>query len=274
MSMKGYVEVRYPAVAGTFYPSDPYELRKMLERYLDTAPLYPLKEIRALIAPHAGYIYSGPIAAYAYKQLTNLSPESRTIYLIGPAHYVYVRGVAVGTYHQLLTPLGEVRVNTEKADELLSMGQPFVPAPGAHEPEHSLEVQLPFLQMTMPGDFTVVPMLAGDADPSEIAIGLKRVLRPDDLIVVSSDLSHYHRYDVARSRDTEFLRSVLEYNLEEAVRGEACGIIPILALMQIGKERGWEPHLLDYRNSGDTAGDRSRVVGYAAVVYTEVGDGE
>ncbi len=274
MSMKGYVEVRYPAVAGTFYPSDPFELRRMLKRYLDAAPLYSLQGIRALIAPHAGYIYSGPIAAYSYKQLQNLSPAKRTIFLIGPAHYVYVRGVAVGTYHRLLTPLGEVPVDAEKADALLGIGEPFVPALGAHEPEHSLEVQLPFLQMTVPGEFSVVPMLAGDANPTEIAEGLESVLGPDDLIVVSSDLSHYHRYDVARSRDTDFLQSVVKYQFDSAVKGEACGIIPILALMQIGKIHGWKPHLLDYRNSGDTAGDHSRVVGYAAVVYTEANNGE
>ncbi len=274
MSMKGYIAVRYPAVAGTFYPSDPHELRGLLGRYLDAVPLSAMEGIRALIAPHAGYVYSGPVAAYAYKQLQNLTPEPRTIYLIGPAHYVYVHGVAVGTYHRLLTPLGEVPVDVDRVDELLGLGEPFLPAPAAHEPEHSLEVQLPFLQMTVPGEFSTVPMLAGDADPADVAAGLRQVLRPDDLIVVSSDLSHYHRYDVARSKDTAFLQSVVDYRFEDASRGEACGIIPILALMKIGKEKGWVPHLLNYRNSGDTSGDHSRVVGYAAVVYTEASDGK
>jgi AmmeMemoRadiSam system protein B len=267
--MRGYMRMRYPAVAGAFYPSDPDMLRQMISRYLEAAPLLELGKVRGAIAPHAGYIYSGPVAAYTYRQFQSLPPVERTVFLIGPAHYVYVSGVAVGTYFALETPLGEVKVDVEKCDELLSLGAPFVPAPEAHEPEHSLEVQLPFLQVTMPGDFKVVPLLVGEADPSDIAVGLMKVLGDEDVLLVSSDLSHYHRYDDARAMDTRFLKSVLNFDFVGAARGEACGIMPILSLMIVAKERGWKPHLLDYRNSGDTSGDRVRVVGYGSVVYTE-----
>ena len=267
--MNGYMQMRNPAVAGAFYPADPDMLKEMIERYLEAAPILRLGKVRGAIAPHAGYIYSGPIAAYTYRQFQTLSPVERTIFLIGPAHYVYVPGVAVGTYLRLLTPLGEVKVDVEKCDELLSLGAPFIPAPQAHEPEHSLEVQLPFLQLTVPGDFKVVPLLVGEANPTDIAVGLMKVLGEDDVILASSDLSHYHPYGDARARDTSFLESVLNFDFVAAARGEACGLIPILSLMIVAREKGWKPHLLDYRNSGDTAGDRSRVVGYGSVIYTE-----
>ncbi len=267
--MSGYIGIRNPAVAGAFYPSDPVLLREMISKYLESAPLLEIGKVRGAISPHAGYIYSGPVAAYTYRQFQSLPPLERTVFLIGPAHYVFVPGVAVGTYLRLLTPLGEVNVDVEKCDALLSLGDPFIPAPQAHEPEHSLEVQLPFLQLTVPGEFKVVPLLVGDADPTDIAVGLMKVLGDEDILLVSSDLSHYHRYDDARIRDTSFLEGVLDFDFSSVARGEACGLIPILSLMIVAREKGWKPHLLDYRNSGDTSGDRSRVVGYGSVVYTE-----
>ncbi len=263
--------IRPPAVAGTFYPADPNTLEGMIRSYLAQARVPALEKVRAVIAPHAGYIYSGPIAAHAFKALASLPARPRTVYLMGPAHYVYVPGIAVTTFQGFATPLGTVPVADEIIDVLLAHGYPFVPHNEAHIPEHSLEVELPFLQVVLGNAFRIVPMLFGDVDPFNALPVLTDLIQadPNAIIVVSSDLSHYHDYRTARELDLAFLDAVINGDLERARRGEACGLLPILTLMGLARRLGWTPHLLDYRNSGDTAGDKSRVVGYAAVAYTE-----
>lgn len=262
--------VRPPAVAGMFYPAQPPLLRAQVEAYLAAARLPALPgAVRAVIAPHAGYIYSGPVAGYSFRALPDLT--GRTVYLLGPAHYVPVHGVAAGTFRAMRTPLGEAPVATDRVADLVAAGGPMHYNDEAHEPEHSLEVEVPFLQVRGDGNFRLVPLLFGTVDPDRVAAALAAHLAADAsaLVVVSSDLSHYHPYDTARRLDTAFLKAVVAGDVVAVHQGEACGLLPILTLMLLAERLGWQPHLLDYRNSGDTAGDRRRVVGYGAVAYTQ-----
>ena len=262
---------RRPAmVAGQFYPGDADVLRRQVRGYLKEAQLpAEFGQVRAVVAPHAGYVYSGPTAGYAYKALSELPDREWTVYLMGPAHRVYVRGVALGGFSAFETPLGEVPVATERIEALMDRASFYVEGADAHRPEHSLEVQLPFLQTAL-ADFKLVPMLFGEVDTGKVVEDLKGRLGPDDLVVVSSDLSHFHDEDQAERLDRSLLDALLEGDVKGVVRGEACGRAPIATLMGIAKARDWTPHLLDYSTSADATGDRSRVVGYASVAYSEV----
>ncbi len=259
--------IRPPAVAGTFYSDRPDKLAAAVESLLSQAQDAGLQSVRALIAPHAGYRYSGPIAASAFRQLSPTGAGQRpTVYLLGPAHYVYVDAVALSPAAAFETPLGRVAQNRTAIDDLLARGHSYELHPLAHEPEHSLEVELPFLQATL-ADFDLVAMLCGQPDVQQVAADLANQLRPNDLVVVSSDLSHFHPYEVARTLDRSLLEAVVAGDMARAGQGEACGLQPILLLMRLAQLKGWTAHLLDYRNSGDTSGDNRRVVGYAAVAY-------
>lgn len=259
---------RRPAVAGTFYPGNPVQLRAEVDRLLAAAQEAGLTDIKALIVPHAGYRYSGPVAASGFRQLQNGSQASRTVYLLGPAHYVYVDSVALAPFQQFETPLGPVKQNLSVIEEMLGSHPAYEAHAPAHMPEHSLEVELPFLQ-TVLDDFRLVAMLCGRPPIDQVAADLSNRLQPNDLVIVSSDLSHFYTYEEAQALDRQFLKAVLAGDMAGAARGEACGLQPILILMQLAQLQGWQPTLLDYRNSGDTGGDRLRVVGYAAVAYTE-----
>jgi AmmeMemoRadiSam system protein B len=263
--------IRPEAVAGMFYPSQPAVLQEMVHSFIEQARLPELPSPpRALIVPHAGYIYSGPIAGYGYRALRELPPGSYTVLLLGPAHRAAVWGVAVGAFTAFRTPLGQVPVSQELVEQLLRQGKPFIRDLQAHLPEHSLEVQLPFLQSVMGDSVRLVPLLFGEVDPELVAAALTPLVQEDPslLLVISSDLSHYYPYEVARKMDTALLSAVERGAAEEVAKGEACGMLPILTLMAIARQLGWRAHILDYRNSGDTAGDRARVVGYGAVAYT------
>ncbi|MCD6289207.1 MAG: AmmeMemoRadiSam system protein B [Anaerolineae bacterium] len=263
--------VRSEAVAGTFYPAQPDVLRKAVASFIEAADVSDLPAPpRAVIAPHAGYIYSGPVAGYSYRVLQSLPKRRYLVFLMGPAHYVPVSGVAVGMFSAFHTPLGQVPVAEDVTGQLLASGAPFVEDQYAHLPEHSLEVQIPFLQVALGDGFRLVPLLFGQVDPIPVADTLLPFVAHDEdaLIVVSSDLSHYHPYDAARRLDLETLAAIERGDMAAAARGEACGIYPVLTLMAIAHRLGWRAHILDYRNSGDTAGDRTRVVGYGAVAYT------
>ena len=271
VSFGGEAEVRYPAVAGQFYPAQPQRLRAQVDELLQAARLGPQQGIvHAVIAPHAGYIYSGPTAGYSFRSLP--PPDGRTVYLLGPAHYVPLSGVAVGEFRAMATPLGQTPVAVEQGHRLVAERCFIHPDEGAHTPEHCLEVELPFLQVLAGAPFRVVPLLFGRVDPVQVAAVLGDAIAEDEsaLVVVSSDLSHYHSYEAARKLDTAFLNAVVSGDLVAAARGEACGLLPILTLMLLAARFDWRPRLLDYRNSGDTAGDRSRVVGYGAVAYAAV----
>jgi AmmeMemoRadiSam system protein B len=261
--------IRRPAVAGQFYPGDPDTLQASVKKYTNAATLPDdLGTIHAVIAPHAGYVYSGPIAGHAFKALETLPSKRWTVYLMGPAHRVPFRGVALGQYSAFNTPLGDVPVAVDVVENMVSRSSLYTHTPTAHAPEHCLEVEVPFLQMMLP-DFRLVPMLFGDVDPRKVGADLGDHIGADDLLVVSNDLSHYHPYDQAHQLDRSLLDAVMAGDEASVLHGEACGRAPIVALMEVARRNGWEPTLLDYRTSGDTAGDKWQVVGYAAIAYTE-----
>jgi len=259
--------VRRPAVAGMFYPGSPSELRSMIEDLLREAPPPSGPQPKAVIAPHAGYIYSGPTAAVAFQALAG-QPIERAI-VLGPAHRVPVRGLALPGADAFATPFGEVPVDIEGAAAVSDLPQ-VTTFPEAHAPEHSLEVELPFLQVLFPG-IRVLPIVVGDADGEEVAEVLDRVWGgAETAVVISSDLSHYLPYDVARRVDRETADEILA--LEGPLHSrQACGACPINGLLVAARQRGMMPRLLDLRNSGDTAGDRGRVVGYGAFAFSEDG---
>jgi len=262
------LSVRPSAFAGQFYPADAGRLRSEVEGYIDDASLPDgLDDVHAVVAPHAGYVYSGETAGYAFRALHQLPDREWTVFLLGPAHRIPVTGVALGAFSAFRTPLGDAPVAVERVKEMLDETSFYTRSARAHQPEHCLEVEVPFLQVALPR-FRLVPMLVGQARPREIAKDLRGRLGEDDLIVVSSDLSHFHTYDVARKKDQGLLDALLEGNEAGVRQGEACGRAPLTVLMAIGEAEGWEPLLLDYRNSGDTGGGKSRVVGYAAIAYT------
>lgn len=258
--------IRQPAVAGQFYPLDPLRLQTMVTDYLQQAATDdPLAEDlfvpRAIIAPHAGYLYSGPIAASAYARLASRRETVTRVLALGPAHRVPVRGLAVTTSTTFVTPLGEIPVDQKAIQRLLAF--PYVyAADRAHVPEHSLEVHLPFLQLTL-DHFSLVPLLVGEATPQEVA-GVLDLYATDEetLIVISSDLSHYHSYEEACRLDQETSRAI------EALRflaaRQACGAAAVNGLLYLARQKGWEARTVDLRNSGDTAGPRHQVVGYGA----------
>ena len=257
--------VRRPAVAGMFYPGSPSELRSTVEDLLRDVPPDRGPAPKAVIAPHAGYVYSGPIAAVAFQALAGRRLER--VILLGPAHRVPVHGLALPGADAFATPLGEVPVDAEGARAVSDLPQVST-FPQAHAPEHSLEVELPFLQVLFPG-VPVLPIVVGDADGEEVAEVLDRVWGgPETAVVISSDLSHYLPYDVARRVDRETADEILA--LEGPLHSrQACGAYPINGLLVAARRRGMEPRLLDLRNSGDTAGDRGRVVGYGAFAFSE-----
>lgn len=260
--------VRAPAVAGSFYPASAAALQSQVAGLLASAAL-PGKGVRpkALIAPHAGYIYSGTTAASAYRLLAPFHDTYSRVVLLGPAHRVYVRGLALPSTDAFATPLGEVLLDRDALAAIARLPQVCV-SDDAHADEHSLEVHLPFLQQTLDG-FRLVPLAVGDANPEEVAEVL-RLLWGDEatLIVVSSDLSHYLPYSQARAADDETARAILEMTAR-IDHEQACGATPVNGLLLEARARGLQPALLDMRNSGDTAGDRKRVVGYASFAFSE-----
>jgi AmmeMemoRadiSam system protein B/AmmeMemoRadiSam system protein A len=260
--------VRPPAVAGMFYPGDATTLSHDVDAALagTKSPLAPGVP-KAMIVPHAGYIYSGAIAASAYARLIPARDIVRRVVLLGPCHRVAVQGLALPEAAVFATPLGTVPVDATAAEIAAALPQ-VTRSDLAHAEEHALEVQLPFLQRVL-GDFSVVPFVVGDASAAQVAEVIDRLYGgPETLIVVSSDLSHYRSYDSARAIDSETVQSIL--GLDAAIDHEqACGATPISGLIALARRRGLSPELLDVRNSGDTAGDRRRVVGYASFAFWE-----
>jgi len=259
---------RPAAVAGSFYPGEPAVLAAEVTTYLAAAAsAKDARPPKAIIAPHAGYVYSGPIAASIYARLAPLRGRVRRVVLAGPAHRVFVRGAAVPAARAFETPLGTIELDAQAIATLRTL--PFVEqSDRAHALEHSLEVHLPFLQSTL-GEFRLVPVVVGDATPDEAAQLLDAVWGGDEtLVVVSSDLSHYLPYEAARRRDRDTVDAIL--GLEPHLVGEeACGAAPINGLLRVARRRGLGVELVDLRNSGDTAGDRDRVVGYGALAFEE-----
>lgn len=258
--------MRPAAVAGLFYPDDAEALRADIRDALAGAhPAPSAAAPKLLVVPHAGYDYSGPIAAQAYAALAPWAARILRVVLLGPTHRVAVRGLAAPTVEAFETPLGTVRLDRAALAALADLPQ-VVASDAAHAKEHSLEVQLPFLQ-TVLGDFTLVPLAVGDASPGEVAEVLARLWGGDEtLIVISSDLSHYLPYARAQAVDRATVERILHFATDLDPH-EACGARPLSGALLIARERGLQPRLLDLRNSGDTAGDRSRVVGYGALAF-------
>lgn len=262
--------IRQPAVAGAFYPGDAAMLRQTLNQLMEP-PSQPTgsEQPKALIAPHAGYVYSGRVAGLAFARLAPFAANIRRVVLLGPAHRVVVRGLALPEADGFSTPLGEVAIDREAVRVLVGLKQVSVSG-AAHAQEHSLEVQLPFLQSVL-RDFTLVPLAVGDASVEEVAEVLDVLWGgPETLIVISSDLSHYLPYDVAQKKDHDTVEKILRGELLNSFQ-QACGALPIDGLMQAARRRGLTPRLVAQCNSGDTAGDRHRVVGYAAIEFLEGG---
>jgi AmmeMemoRadiSam system protein B len=257
-----HARIRPPAVAGLFYPDEPAELRDAVSDYLAQAPAVADGPPKALIVPHAGYIYSGGIAAAAYSQLAHRRSEIRRVVLIGPSHRVYLQGMAVPTADAFQTPLGVVPIDGELKARVLAHSQ-VVEAGEPHANEHCLEVQLPFLQMLLE-EFTLLPVALGSASPAAVASMLAEVWGGDEtLVLVSSDLSHYLPYDAARQLDSTTIDAILRYDTH--LTGEqACGCIGINGLSHLARQRDLSIAEIARCNSGDTAGDRIRVVGYGA----------
>ncbi len=253
---------RAPAVAGTFYPDETAALEGAIDRYLsDCEP--GAEAPKALIVPHAGYVYSGPVAARAYARLAPARGRIRRVVLIGPSHYVAFQGLAVPATEAFVTPLGPVLLDREAVDRLCALPQVAV-KDAAHAREHSLEVQIPFLQRVL-GGFVLIPLVTGQVPPEAVAEVLALLWGgPETLVVVSSDLSHYLDYESARERDFGTANSILMLQPEEIGPEQACGCHGIGGLLTFARRHGLKIQKLDLRNSGDTAGPRDSVVGYGA----------
>ncbi|MEW9899864.1 AmmeMemoRadiSam system protein B [Chitinivorax sp. PXF-14] len=261
--------IRRAAVAGSFYPGQHDELMRAVDDLVVDADRFRdlPRPPKAVIAPHAGYVYSGPIAANAYAALRPLHGQISRVVLLGPVHRVPVRGLALPGGEAFATPLGTVPLDQPACRRLSELPQVAV-NPSAHALEHSLEVHLPFLQHVL-DHFSLVPLAVGDATPDEVAEVLDLLWGgPETLIVVSSDLSHYLPYTLAQRVDRDTCDTILE--LGEAIdHQQACGATPIRGLMRAARRHHLQPYLLDLRNSGDTAGDKDRVVGYASFAFVE-----
>jgi AmmeMemoRadiSam system protein B len=260
--------IRSATAAGRFYPADPAKLRGMVEELLSQAPTAKGPTPKALIAPHAGYQFSGPIAASAYARLLPDRKSITRIVLLGPSHFVAVAGLAASRAEAFATPLGLVPVDTRAVSQLAALPQ-ITLQDEAHAREHSIEVQLPLLQVVL-SEFVVVPLAVGEATPEEVGQVLETLWGgPETRVIVSSDLSHYLDSDSAHRVDAETARAIEALD-EDALGGNAaCGRVSIRGLLRYARLCGLRAARLDLRNSGDTAGPRDHVVGYGAFAFEE-----
>lgn len=258
--------VREAAVAGTFYPADARVLADMVDRFLDAAVVENGWPAKAIIAPHAGYIYSGPVAATAYSALVAGRPGLQRAVLLGPAHRVALEGLATSSAYAFATPLGNVAVDQEAVARALALPQVQL-WDEAHAFEHGLEVQLPFLQRLYPA-ISIVPFVAGRIDAQAVAELLELLWGGSETaVIISSDLSHFYDYATAQHLDRQTAQAITRLDGQALTQESACGRNAIRGLLLLAKEKGLEGRLLDLRNSGDTSGSRSRVVGYGAFVF-------
>lgn len=281
------MQIRESAVANQFYPGDKHMLKQNILRYIasvefdeDVRGQLSGKDLKGIIVPHAGYIYSGGVAGCGYHLLKNLPKDIEwKVLLLGPSHHIPFNGAAPYPDGIWKTPLGEVTVkdirgeidNGDSSDTGGSASEEiFLSVPEAHTEEHSLEVQVPFLQVAL-DKFVLYPVACGSVRPDFLADEVLEFVKRDDvLVVVSSDLSHFLEYDEAEKVDRKTLDAILSMDVAKVIeRGDACGIKGILAMMFLAEKLGLKPVLLDYKNSGDTAGDKSRVVGYGSVAFVK-----
>jgi len=266
--------IRNAVVAGQFYPARARELRSDVEGYIKVAPVpadAPHAVCRGLIVPHAGYVYSGPVAGAGYACLAGLGgSEHITVVILAPSHHVWFRGAALPEADVFRTPLGDISVSD--AVQVLARGPSVLTSGQAHALEHAVEVQLPFLQVAL-RDFSIIPLVLGEVDTAALAHELMALHLPHMLVVASSDLSHYAPYDVAVEHDRTTIGHILNEEGDKLGGDDACGFVPIRTILAMARASGWKSRLLDYRNSGDTAGDKSAVVGYASIGFWEDRDG-
>ncbi|MFZ2456898.1 MAG: AmmeMemoRadiSam system protein B [Candidatus Altiarchaeia archaeon] len=259
--------VRESVIAGSWYPGKKEDLAKLIDSFLGNADNAGLGDVKALIAPHAGYAYSGQVAAHAYKQIAG--KEYKKVMILAPSHHVGFRGASIPDYTYFETPLGEIKVSSA-AGSLKKESKLIQSIDLIEEKEHSLEIQLPFLQKVLGSGFELIPMVVGDLsekDRTDLAELLTKHLDDETLLVVSTDLSHYYPYDTAALMDTECTDAITDLDIEAAEGCEMCGMNPVLVLLEIAKKLNWNAHLLKYANSGDATGDTSGVVGYAAIAF-------
>jgi len=248
-----------------FYPANPDELGAMLDSMLQQARPPDTTPPKAIIVPHAGYIYSGPVAASAYKLIEKLADKVTRVILLGPSHRVPFYGLAASSASHFVTPLGMIPLDRHAIDQLVAAGL-VKQLDQAHSLEHSLEVHLPFLQKTLK-DFSLVPLVVGDASAEEVAAVLQSVWGGEEtLIVISSDLSHYHDYHTAQKMDRATSDAIEHLDPDSIDYEDACGRIPVSGLLTLARKQGLKARTIDLRNSGDTAGPRDRVVGYGAYI--------
>ncbi len=253
-------------MAGTFYPGDAELLRATVHRLVDAVELPPGEPLAAAyVVPHAGYQYSGPVAAHVYARLRTHAEELERVVLLGPAHFVRLAGCALSTMDEWLTPLGAVPLDTAARDALLDASD-AVADDAPHEPEHSLEVQLPFLQ-GLPAVPPIVPIVVGSSTVDEVARVLAAAATPDTVVLCSTDLSHYHDHPTAQRLDRRTVDAVLDLDPDRIGPRDACGVYALRGLVGWAARTGLRPRLLDRRTSTDTGGEPSRVVGYAALAF-------
>jgi len=270
--------IRQPAVAGTLYPGSSEQLSADVADYLAAAAAEAAMEEaapvpKAIIVPHAGYVYSGATAARAYARLKPATSTIKRVILLGPCHRVPLSGLALSSAEAYATPLGTIAIDTEAADDIADLAQVQV-FDEAHAEEHSLEVQLPFLQAVL-DDFKLLPLVVGDASPDAVAQVLDRLWGgPETLIVISSDLSHFLDYDSARALDARTSMAIENLAPEAIGNDQACGRNPVKGLLALARRRALKVETLDLCNSGDTAGSKDRVVGYGAWGFFENDDFE
>ncbi|MDR2347428.1 MAG: AmmeMemoRadiSam system protein B [Bifidobacteriaceae bacterium] len=261
--------VRQPAVAGTFYPADPEQLSAAVARHLEAGRASQSRlqgPVKALIAPHAGYVYSGPTAGCAYAALAGA--DYQRVVLLGPCHQVGTPFVALAGAEFFRTPLGDVPVWEEGAARVAALPETITSA-RVHEREHSLEVHLPFIQAAIGPEVPVLPLAVGWSDPGAVAAVIEAVWDgPETLFVFSSDLSHYLPHAAAVRSDRAAIEQILA-GRPPLAGDQACGAHPVNGLLDAARRRPLRGQLLDYRNSGDTAGDKAAVVGYAAIAFAE-----
>ena len=260
--MSEFHSIRRPAVAGLFYEADAARLERHIADLMDVPAPAAERAPQALIVPHAGYVYSGRTAAAAYAALAPFRDSVRRVLLFGPAHRVFLEGMAIPAVEGFATPLGDTPIDRAGAARLAELPAVCI-SDEAHREEHSLEVQLPFLQ-TVLGDFSLLPVVVGRCPPEAVAEAMDLLWdEPGTLLVVSTDLSHFHSYEEARRIDAETAARLLAR--ETGLNGEqACGAHALNGLMYSARRRSLQVEMLDLCNSGDTAGDRNRVVGYAS----------
>lgn len=259
-------QIQMPVVAGLFYPADPQKLRSDLDRYLAEARSTGGPALKAVIVPHAGYVYSGPVAAAAYRRLAGQRDRIERVVLLAPSHRVALRGIAAPSAGSFRTPLGDVPVDREAVDRVNELGL-AAERDAAFAAEHAVEVQLPFLQAVL-GDIRLAPFVVGESDGNDVAELLETLWGgPETLIVISSDLSHYLDYATARRRDQSTTAAIEQMSPERIGHEDACGRNPVNGLLLCARRHGLQVETLDLRSSGDTAGDKARVVGYGAYAF-------